>query len=74
MRVFTEKTRPAFFGLAALALLSTAQAQPQVEIVFESMFGQHGFFQNGSPPNGFSSPSGVSFIDNIALCEALQHP
>jgi len=72
MRAFTEQTRSVFFGLVALLLLSTAEAQPQVEIVFESMFGQHGFVQSGSPPNGFSSPSGVSFIANDDLLVADQ--
>ena len=49
------------FGLLVCMLITTAQAQPEVEIVFESMFGQHGFFQNGVPPNGFSSPTGITF-------------
>ena len=59
-------------ALSLLVLMSSAQAAPQVELQFESMFGQHGFFQNGAPPNGFISPTGVSFIANDDILVADQ--
>jgi len=59
-------------GILLLLMLSPVQAAPQVELEFESMFGQHGFFQFGSPPNGFISPTGVSFISNDDILIADQ--
>jgi len=57
-------------SLMGCFFISVAQAQPQVDIQFESMFGQHGFVQNGSPPNGFSAPTGVTFNSNNEIMVA----
>ena len=63
---------PVFLSLSLLLLMSSVHAAPQVELEFESMFGQHGFFQNGSPPNGFISPTGVTFNANDDILIADQ--
>ena len=72
MRKTANRIWPVYLGLSLSMLLSTAQAAPQVELEFESMFGQHGFFQNGSPPNGFISPTGVTFNANNDILVADQ--
>lgn len=63
MKKTVRQLCPILTGLA-LMLLSSAQAAPAVEPVFESMFGQQGFFQFGALPNGFAKPTGVTFIAN----------
>jgi DNA-binding beta-propeller fold protein YncE len=57
-------------SLTGCFFVSTVQAQPQVDLQFESMFGQYGFFENGTPPNGFSSPTGVTFNNNSEIMVA----
>ena len=57
-----------FFFVLLFNSLS-AFAQPAVTFEFESMFGQRGFYTRTSPPNeitpqGFTSPTGVTFLDH----------
>ena len=55
-------------GMSLCLMTPLASAQPQVDLQFESMFGQQGFFQFGVPPNGFLSPTGITFnADNDIL-------
>ena len=52
-----------------------ALAQPEVTFEFENMFGQRGFYDGSSgtnniPPEGFASPTGVSFQSHERLIVA----
>ena len=58
------------YSLLGCFFITAVHAQPQVDIEFENMFGQQGFFEFGAPPNGFSSPTGVTFNNNNEIMVA----
>ena len=64
LNITNNKKLSVLCGLLILVLASSAHAQPQVEIEFESMFGQFSGIGEEAPPNGFSSPTGVTFNAN----------
>lgn len=72
MRKTVNRKWSVCLGLASLMVLSTVHPAPQVELEFESMFGQQGFFQFGLPPNGFGLPTGISFNANDDILVADQ--
>ena len=70
MNKFCNTTRLIVLVLLAFVSISTVQAQPEPEIVFDSMFGQQEPRTRWLPPDGFTSPTGVAFTSNDKIVVA----